>query len=141
MDARTLDRRAGSLGGRFVAPGGASSPAALAPRGAAAPPHGTSAPWAFLALSDGTLWRGQSIGAPGPTHGTVRVVGDLVLVEGETVTVMRDLEPVTPGARLGASLDPGGERYVVGFAGATGATLPMHGSVACAIARGEIGRP
>lgn len=150
MDARTPDRRAESPGGRSLARG--SSPSenragdrprstAAVGHGAATPADGGSAPWALLALADGTLWRGQSIGGPGPAHGKVRVVGELVLVEGENVAVLRNLEPLTPGARLDEALDPDGKRSVTGFAGASGATLPLHGSVACAIARGEIGRP
>lgn len=98
-------------------------------------------PCALLALADGSLWRGRSVGAPDPARGRVRALGPLVLVEGEIVVVLRDLEAVTPGADLRGSLEAADGGSVVGFAAAPGATLPLHGAVACAIARGEIGRP
>jgi hypothetical protein len=95
----------------------------------------------LLALHDGSLWTGRSIGALGPAWGRVRAVGGLVLVEGEAVVVLRDLEAVTPGAELWDSLETADGSPPLGYATAPGATLPIHGSVALAIARGEIGRP
>lgn len=135
MDSLTLDRRTPGTGGRFVSP-------AIPPiESEAAPP---CTPEALLALADGSLWRGRSVGSPGPVAGTVRIAGDLVLVEGDSVVVLRDVEPVTPGLEIRAALAAISTQELTcaqGFAAAAGATLPLHATVACAIARGEIGRP
>jgi hypothetical protein len=140
MDLSTADRQADETGGRGLLPPDERCGLEL---GAASPwpGGGNRSSWCILALSDGTVWRGRSIGAPGPARGRVWAVGSLVLVEGDTVAVLRDLEPLTAGADLAGSLARTKDHPVYGFAGAIGATLPLHASVASAIARGEIGRP
>jgi hypothetical protein len=127
MHARMLDHRTVEAGGRSFS----------APRVAEA----RHVPEALLALEDGTLWRGDAVGSHGPVSGDVRRLGDLVIVEGDCVAVLRDVRPVTFGARLDVSLAAADERPVRGFVTAAGATLPLHGRVARAIVRGEIGQP
>src|SRR3989304_1946034 len=47
---------------------------------------------AILALEDGSVWRGWSVGPARAMSGHVQVAGELVLVEGETVGVLRGID-------------------------------------------------
>jgi hypothetical protein len=145
MYARVLDHRTDEAGGRSVSgPRVAEAGGTAETPGAAAAPHAVETrhlPEALLALEDGTLWRGEAVGSHGPVSGLVRRLGDLVIVEGDRVAVLRHVRPVTFGALLDATLAADRERPIRGFVTAAGATLPLHGRVASAIARGEIGRP
>jgi hypothetical protein len=94
---------------------------------------------AVLALADGTTWRGWSVGPARAVGGRVRIAGELVLVEGEVVGVLRGVDVVALGRHLAdtaAGQGPGTMAYLT----APGAILPIHETVARAIARGEIGR-
>jgi hypothetical protein len=127
MHVRLLDHRAVEAGGHFVSATGEV--------------RGRPVLEALLALDDGTLWRGETVGSHGPVAGRVRRLGDLVLVEGEMVAVLRNVRAVTFGARLETALPHDAEPGAQGFVTAAGATLPLHGRVARAIVRGDIGRP
>lgn len=127
MHARTLDHRTLEAGGHFVSSSNS--------------PRAADQPEALLALEDGTLWRGEAVGSHGPVSGPVRRLGDLVVVEGDCVAVLRNVRPVTFGADLDATLVAAADRPIRGFVTAAGATLPLHGRVAHAIVRGEIGQP
>ena len=95
---------------------------------------------AILALADGSVWRGWSVGPARAMSGHVQVAGELVLVEGETVGVLRGIDVDALQQHLAdraAGHGPGTMAYL----SAPGAVLPIHEHVARAVARGEIGRP
>lgn len=114
--------------------GGPSMPDTIAPG-----PDQPARP-AVLALADGSVWRGWSVGPARAMSGRVRIRGDLVVVEGETVGVLRDVDVAALERHLSAAA-PGQGPGTVGYLGAPGAILPIHVAVARAIAMGEIGRP
>jgi len=94
---------------------------------------------AILALSDGSVWKGRSVGSPAAATGTVRLVGRLVAV-GET-GLLSGLDLASFQRHL-RSLPGAGEMATLrGCITAAGATIPLHAAVALAVARGEIGRP
>ena len=127
MQQRIADHRATEAGGRSM----------FSPRTVRDVPCVES----LLALEDGTLWRGETVGSHGPVHGLVRRLGDLVLVEGDCVAVLRNVRPITFGVELESTLAAAAGGPVRGFVTAAGATLPLHGRVAQAIVRGDIGQP
>ncbi|MGA2512972.1 MAG: hypothetical protein ABSG37_05080 [Candidatus Limnocylindrales bacterium] len=94
---------------------------------------------ALLALSDGSVWRGRSVGSPGAATGDVRLVGRLVAVGEAGLLSGLDLTSFQGHLR---SLHHAGEIAAPrGCITAAGATIPLHAAVALAVARGEIGRP
>lgn len=125
MDLRTLDRQAPGAGGRFV------------PR-PSEPPE--KLPEALLALTDGSIWRGRSVGTPAVVAGPVSIVGEVVVVKGREVGLLRDVETAALARHLAAASATGGGT-ARGCLTAAGATLPHHAAVALAVARGEIGQP
>jgi hypothetical protein len=127
------DRQAAVAGG-LPAPGSAESEALVPDR------QVTGAVQAVLALADGSVWRGWSVGPARAITGRVRVAGDLVLVEGDAVGILRGVDVAGLDGHLSetaAGQGPG----AMGYLAAPGAILPIHVEVARAIARGEIGRP
>lgn len=121
MTAFTTDRQAEADGGFFVRPENA---------------RGTDE--ALLVLSDGSVWKGRSVGSAAVTTGDVRLVGALAAV-GET-GLLSGLD-VNSFRRHLSGQDSGEGTTVRGCIAATGATFPLHAAVALAVARGEIGRP
>jgi len=119
-----FDRRADVAGGVFV-------PDATEPDADGA---------AILALEDGSVWRGRSVGPARAVTGRVRVEGDLVMVEGDVVAAVRGLDVAALESHLARSA-PGQGPGTLACLTAPGAVLPIHVAVARAIARGEIGRP
>ena len=95
---------------------------------------------AILALSDGSVWRGWSVGPARAVTGRVQIAGDLVLVEGDVVGAVRGVDVDALGRHL-ADTAPGQGPGTMACLTAPGAILPIHVAVARAIARGEIGRP
>jgi hypothetical protein len=94
---------------------------------------------AILALADGSVWRGWSVGPARAVSGQVQVSGELVLVEGDVVGVLGGIDVDALQQHLAAvsAHGPGTMAYL----SAPGAVLPIHVEVARAVARGEIGRP
>jgi hypothetical protein len=95
---------------------------------------------AILALADGSVWRGWSVGPARAVSGRVHVAGELVLVEGDVAGMLRGVDVAALEHHLAATASgqgPGTMAYLT----APGAILPIHETVAKAIARGEIGRP
>lgn len=123
MDVRTLDRQAIGAGGRSM-PGGSS------PR---------EAPEALLALEDGSVWRGRSVGSPRAVTGRVSIAGDLVIVDGPEIGLLQGVDVEQLVHHLVGPTGSGVVAY--GCITAAGASLPQHATVAVALARGEIGRP
>lgn len=95
---------------------------------------------AILALADGSVWRGSSVGPARAVTGRVRIAGDLVLVEGDVVAAVRGVDVEALGQHL-TDTAPGQGPGTMACLTAPGAVLPIHVQVARAIARGEIGRP
>jgi hypothetical protein len=93
---------------------------------------------ALLVLSDGSVWRGRSIGSTTAASGDVRLVGSLAAV-GEA-GLLSGLDLNSFKRHVSAQL-PAGEGVLRGCLTAPGATFPLHAAVALAVARGEIGRP
>jgi len=89
---------------------------------------------ALLVLSDGTVWRGRSVGSATTARGAVRVVGALAAVGEEGLLAGLDVSAFKKHLQ-------GQDATVRGCITATGATYPLHAAVALAVARGEIGRP
>lgn len=94
---------------------------------------------ALLALSDGSVWKGRSVGSPGGATGDVRLVGHLAAV-GET-GLLSGLDVASFQRHLGSVPRAGESATVRGCITAAGATTPLHATVAVAVAQGEIGRP
>lgn len=95
---------------------------------------------AILALADGSVWRGWSVGPARAVSGRVHVAGELVVVQGDVAGILRGVDVVALEHHLAATAfgqGPGTMAYLT----APGAILPIHETVAKAIARGEIGRP
>jgi len=117
------DRRATRAGGFFV-------PDAMEP---------DADDSAILALADGSVWRGYSVGPSRAVSGQVTISGELVLVEGDVVGVLRGIDVAALESHLAATVPqgPGTMAYLT----APGAVLPIHVEVARAVARGDIGRP
>ena len=95
---------------------------------------------AILALADGSVWRGWSVGPAQAVSGDVQVAGELVLVEGAVTGVLRGIDVAALQQHLtaiAAGQGPGTMAYL----SAPGAVLPIHVEVARAVARGDIGRP
>jgi hypothetical protein len=95
---------------------------------------------AILALADGSVWRGWSVGPARAVSGQVQVSGELVLVEGDVVGVLRGIDVTALQDHLAATI-PGQGPGTMAYLTAPGAVLPIHATVARAIAKGEIGRP
>jgi hypothetical protein len=94
---------------------------------------------ALLALSDGSVWKGRSVGNPAGATGDVRLVGHLAAV-GET-GLLSGLDVASFQRHLGSLPRAGKSAAVRGCITAAGATTPLHAAVAVAVAQGEIGRP
>jgi hypothetical protein len=127
--AHTTDRPATLAGGPFVFG-----------RSAAAPLQPGAENAAILALADGSVWRGWSVGPARAVSGSVQVSGELVLVEGDVVGVLRGIDVDALQEHLAATM-PGQGPGAMAYLTAPGAVLPIHAEVARAVARGEIGRP
>lgn len=95
---------------------------------------------AILALADGSVWRGWSVGPARAVAGRVAIRGDLVLVEGDVVAAVRGVDVAALGRHLSETAAGQGPGTMACLT-APGAVLPIHVAVARAIARGEIGRP
>jgi hypothetical protein len=95
---------------------------------------------AILALEDGSVWRGRSVGPSRAVTGRVEIKGDVVLVQGDVVAVVRGIDVAALHHHLAAAA-PGQGPGTMACLTAPGAVLPIHAAVARAIARGEIGRP
>jgi hypothetical protein len=95
---------------------------------------------AILALADGSVWRCWSVGPARAVTGPVAIAGDLVLVHGDVVGVVRGVDVVALEQHL-SEVGPGQGPGTMACLTAPGAILPIHAEVARAIARGEIGRP
>jgi hypothetical protein len=93
---------------------------------------------ALLVLSDGSVWRGRSVGSTAAASGNVRLVGSLAAVGEAGLLAGLDLNSFRNHLR---GQDSGQGATVRGFITAIGATFPLHAAVALAVARGEIGRP
>ena len=98
-----------------------------------------SNPDSLLALADGSLWLGWSTARGGSIAGEVELQGDRVSLDGRVAMQLRARDVTSFGEKLEGSRLAG--RSVVGYVTAPGATTNLHGAVARAIARGEIGRP
>ena len=94
----------------------------------------------ILALADGSVWRGWSMGPARAVSGHVRIAGDLVLVEGDVVGAVRGLDVAALERHIAATALGQGPGTMACLT-APGAILPIHAEVAKAVARGEIGRP
>lgn len=94
---------------------------------------------AILALADGSVWRGYSVGPARAVSGQVQISGELVLVEGDVVGVLRGIDVAALGHHLAATVHQG--PGTMAYLSAPGAVLPIHIEVARAVARGDIGRP
>lgn len=95
---------------------------------------------AILALADGSVWRGWSVGPARAVSGHVQLAGELVLVEGEVVGVLRGVDVAALARHLARTASGQGPGTMACLT-APGAILPIHVEVARAVARGEIGRP
>lgn len=95
---------------------------------------------AILALADGSVWRGWSLGPARAVAGRVQVKGDVVLVHGDVVAAVRGIDVHELERHLVAT-SPGQGPGSLACLTAPGAVLPIHVTVAQAVARGEIGRP
>jgi hypothetical protein len=95
---------------------------------------------AILALADGSVWRGWSVGPARAVTGSVEIAGDLVLVHGDVVGALRGVDLAALERHL-VNVTPGQGPGTMACLTAPGAILPIHAEVAKAIARGEIGRP
>jgi hypothetical protein len=95
---------------------------------------------AILALADGSVWRGWSVGPARAVTGSVEIAGDLVLVHGDVVGAVRGVDLAALERHL-VEVAPGQGPGTMACLTAPGAILPIHAEVAKAIARGEIGRP
>jgi hypothetical protein len=118
------DRQASVAGGLFV-------PDAIEPDADQA---------AILALADGSVWRGYSVGPARAVSGQVQVAGDLVLVVGDVVGALRGVDVAALQDHL-ASVATAQGPGTMAYLSAPGAVLPIHVAVARAVARGDIGRP
>lgn len=94
---------------------------------------------ALLVLSDGSVWKGRSVGSGVATAGDVRVVDGLAAV-GKT-GLLSGLDLNSFQRHLTSRTKAGEGAAVRGCITAAGATYPVHAAVALAMARGEIGRP
>jgi len=95
---------------------------------------------AILALADGSVWRGWSVGPARAVTGHVEIKGDLVLVQGDVVGAVRGVDVAALGLHLAETASGQGPGTMACLT-APGAILPIHVEVAKAIARGDIGRP
>ncbi len=95
---------------------------------------------AILALADGSVWRGWSLGPARALTGQVEIKGDVVLVQGDVVAVVRGIDVQALERHLGETAAGQGPGTMACLT-APGAVLPIHAAVAQAIVRGEIGRP
>jgi hypothetical protein len=95
---------------------------------------------AILALADGSVWRGWSVGPARAVTGSVEIAGDLVLVHGDVLGAVRGVDLAALERHL-VDVAPGQGPGTMACLTAPGAILPIHAEVAKAIARGEIGRP
>jgi hypothetical protein len=95
---------------------------------------------AILALADGSVWRGWSVGPARAVTGSVEIAGDLVLVHGDVVGAVRGVDLAALEQHL-VNVTPGQGPGTMACLTAPGAILPIYAQVARAIARGEIGRP
>jgi hypothetical protein len=95
---------------------------------------------ALLALEDGSVWRGSSVGPSRAVTGRVEIRGDAVLVQGDVAAVVRGIDVRALKRHLGETAAGQGPGTMACLT-APGAVLPIHAAVAQAIARGEIGRP
>src|SRR5438874_10708514 len=115
------DRQAAMAGGFFV-------PAASAANTDRVPDRE-----AILALADGSVWRGWSVGPARAVTGRVHIAGALVLVEGDVVGALRGVDLGALEAHLSATAAGRGPG-TMGCLAAPGAILPIHVEVARAVA-------
>lgn len=123
VTARALDRQAGKAGGLLV-------PAAARPAGDCE---------ALLVLADGSVWRGRTTTSSLGAVGEIAIVGETALIGADAVAFDAEGPLLRDHLAKTHALGRGGK--VRGYLMAAGAWTPIHALVACAVARGEIGRP